>query len=85
PKGSSKIEPGITTRETVVLKWETFTEAANEAGLSRRYAGVNFRRADLTGRVLGRAVADRAWAKAKDLFDGTAKPERHEQVSSHAQ
>jgi hypothetical protein len=65
-KGSSKIEHGITPREPVTLKWETFTAAANEAGMSRRYGGIHFRRADLAGRTLGRAVADKAWARASE-------------------
>ncbi|MGB8475635.1 MAG: vanadium-dependent haloperoxidase [Candidatus Acidiferrum sp.] len=80
-KGSSKIEPGITPRETVVLKWNTFTQAADEAGMSSLYSGVNFRRANLAGRTLGRAVADYAWAKAQTLFDGSVKPELGEKAS----
>lgn len=75
-KGSSRIEPGITPREPIVLKWDTFTEAAHEAGLSRRYGGIHFRRADLLGRALGDAVAESAWAKARRFFDGTAEPRR---------
>ncbi|MGC1417738.1 MAG: vanadium-dependent haloperoxidase [Candidatus Acidiferrum sp.] len=74
-KGSSKIEPGLTPHETVLLKWTTFTEAADDAGISCRYGGINFRRSDLAGRALGRAVANRAWVKAQSLFDGTARPE----------
>jgi hypothetical protein len=80
-KGSSKIEPSRTPHETVILKWGTFTEAADEAGMSSRYGGINFRSADLVGRVLGRDVADSAWAKAQSLFDGTAKPELGEKAS----
>ena len=72
--GSSQIEPGITPAKPVTLKWETFTEAANEAGMSRRYGGIHFARADLAGRKLGRLVADNAWAKAQNYFDGTAIP-----------
>lgn len=71
PKGSSKIEPGVTPHDPVTLKWETFTEAADEAGMSRRYGGIHFKRADLAGRALGRAVADTAWAKAFAYFSGT--------------
>jgi hypothetical protein len=71
-QGSSKIEPGITPAEPVILKWDTFTEAADEAGMSRRYGGIHFARADLGGRELGRLVADRVWAKAKSYFDGSA-------------
>jgi hypothetical protein len=70
-KGSSKIEHGITPGEPVTLKWDTFTAAADEAGMSRRYGGIHFRRADLAGRALGRAVADKAWARASAYFDGT--------------
>ncbi|MGB8476681.1 MAG: vanadium-dependent haloperoxidase [Candidatus Acidiferrum sp.] len=83
PKGSSKIEPNITPREPVVLKWETFTEAADEAGMSCRYGGIDFRRADLMGRVLGRAVADSAWAKAQSYFAGTVSSQQHEQSSTN--
>jgi hypothetical protein len=49
--------------------------------MSSRYSGINFRRADLVGRVLGRDVADSAWAKAQSLFDGTPKPELGEKAS----
>jgi hypothetical protein len=69
--GSSEIEPGITPAKPVTLKWETFTEAANEAGMSRRYGGIHFARADMAGRKLGGLVADRVWAKAQTYFDGT--------------
>jgi len=69
-KGSSKIEPGLTPHESVTLQWETFTEAADEAGTSRRYGGIHFKRSDLAGRALGRAVADKAWSRASDYFDG---------------
>lgn len=71
PAGSSKIEPGVTPTKPIVLKWETFTDAANEAGMSRRYGGIHFARADLAGRQLGRLAADRAWSKAQSYFDGT--------------
>jgi hypothetical protein len=40
PARSSKIEPGLTPAQPVILKWETFTEAADEAGMSRRYGGI---------------------------------------------
>jgi len=70
PAGSSKIEPGVTAGEPVVLKWNTFTDAANEAGMSRRYGGIHFALADTMGRKLGRLVADSAWAKAQTYFDG---------------
>jgi hypothetical protein len=78
PRGSSKIEPGVTPAKPVSLKWETFKEAANEAGMSRRYGGIHFARADLAGRQLGRLVAENAWPKAQSYFDGTARPEQRD-------
>lgn len=72
PPASSKIEPGVTPAEGVTLHWETFTDAANEAAMSRRYGGIHFRAADLAGRLLGRIVAFAAWQKAQSYFDGTA-------------
>lgn len=74
PAGSSKIEPGITPAHPLTLTWVTFSDAANEAGMSRRYGGIHFRRADLDGRLLGRLVAEKAWTKAQSYFDGTAVP-----------
>lgn len=72
PQGSSRIEPGVTPKGEITLHWNTFSEAADEAGMATRYAGIHFRRSDLAGRALGRAVADLAWAKAGSYFHGTA-------------
>ena len=80
PAGSSKIETGVTPAHPVVLQWATFTDAANQAGTSRRYGGIHFRRADLAGCVLGRFAAAKAWAKAESYFDGTAKFQVHNEV-----
>jgi hypothetical protein len=74
PVGSSKIEPGITPAYPVVLKWNTFSVAANEAGMSRRYGGIHFRHADLAGRQLGHLVAAKGWTRAQEYFNGIAKP-----------
>lgn len=70
--GSSKIEPEAPA-EAVVLRWESFSDAADEAGISRRYGGIHFRSADLAGRELGRAAAREVWSKAIAYFDGTGK------------
>jgi hypothetical protein len=71
PSGSSKIEPGITPADPVTLSWGKFSEAADEAGMSRRYGGIHFQSADLGGRRLGRAVADRVWSRTQEFFNGT--------------
>jgi hypothetical protein len=68
--GSSKVEPGITPATDVVLSWPTFSAAADEAGMSRRYGGIHFAQGDLDGRLTGRRVADQAWTKAVSLFYG---------------
>jgi PAP2 superfamily len=74
PAGSSTVEPGISPRMDVTLSWPTFTAAANEAGISRRYGGIHFRQGDLDGRLLGRLVGVQAWAKALTYFAGLARP-----------
>jgi hypothetical protein len=63
--GSSAVEPGITPAAPVTLKWDTFLAAANEAGISRRYGGIHFKAADLTGRAVGRVVGSQTWEKAE--------------------
>jgi hypothetical protein len=74
--GSSKIEPGTTPSKPVVLQWNTFTDAAIEAGMSRRYGGIHFRAADLAGQRLGRLVGEKAWKKASNYFNGTVAEQR---------
>ncbi len=80
PVGSSKIEPGITPAHSVILRWETFSDAANQAGLSSIYAGTHFHRADLAGRTLGHLAAEKAWSKAASYFDGTSKFQIHNET-----
>jgi hypothetical protein len=70
PQGSSNTEPGLTPKQAVTLSWATFTEAANQAGISRRYGGIHFELADLVGRATGRLVADQAWEKALTFIKG---------------
>jgi PAP2 superfamily len=73
--GASVIEPGITPQNSVTLHWATFHDAADQAGLSRRYGGIHFRAADLVGRITGNVVARNAWAKALSYFNGRAERE----------
>jgi len=77
--GSSRVEPGVTPAADVTLSWPTFTDAAVQAGRSRRYGGIHFREGDLTGQAIGREVGARAWEAASALFAGRAAgppPER---------
>lgn len=68
--GTSRFENLFTPKEEITLSWDTFTEAADEAGLSRIYGGIHFEDGDLNGRALGRQVADAAWDKVQDLANG---------------
>ena len=68
PKGTSRIEPGITPKTDVTLTWATFTDAAEQAGMSRRYGGIHFKAADIEGRELGRKVGAEVWKKAAYHF-----------------
>ena len=70
--GSSKVEPGLTPAADIVLTWPTFSAAADEAGLSRRYGGIHFEQGDLDAREVGRQFADQAWTRALTYFDGSA-------------
>jgi PAP2 superfamily len=74
PAGSSRVESGAVPATDVTLSWATFSEAADEAGLSRRYGGIHFEDGDLTGRALGRLVGAQVWEKALAYFNGTAGP-----------
>jgi Domain of unknown function (DUF6851)/VCPO second helical-bundle domain len=67
PAGSSQVEPGSTPAADVTLYWPTFSDAADQAGRSRRYGGIHFRDGDLVGRALGRLVGLRAWLAASAL------------------
>ncbi len=70
--GSSDIEPGITPKLPVTLLWLTLTDAADQAGLSRRYGGIHFQQGDLDGRQVGQQVATQAWSKSQSYINGTA-------------
>lgn len=66
---SSMFEGGIGPTAGITLRWPTFTAAANQAGISRRYGGIHFRAGDLAGRELGSLVAEKVWSKAQAYFN----------------
>lgn len=68
-EGSSRTEPGVVPSEDLTLHWATFSEAAAQAGLSRRYGGIHIEQDDLDGRAGGRLLARQAWAKALSYFN----------------
>jgi hypothetical protein len=56
------------------LKWDTFTQAADEAGFSRRHGGIHFVQGDVQGRDVGERAGERVWQKVQGFFDGSAPP-----------
>jgi hypothetical protein len=72
PAGSSMIEPKLVPAANTTLSFKSFADAANSAGLSRRYGGIHFEQGDLNGRTLGSQIGDAAWAKALTYLNGTA-------------
>ncbi len=66
--GSSFVEPGTVPASRLTLSWATFTDAADEAGVSRRFGGIHFRDGDIEGRRVGREIGEIAWKKVSRLF-----------------
>jgi hypothetical protein len=68
--GSSLVEPGLVPAQAITLSWPTFSDAADEAGMSRRYGGIHFTHADLQGRLIGRLIGAQAYEKAEAYWKG---------------
>jgi uncharacterized protein DUF6851/vanadium-dependent haloperoxidase-like protein len=66
--GSSRVEPGAVPRHDLTLSWGTFSNAANQAGLSRRFGGIHFEQGDLDARATGRIAARKVWQKARNYW-----------------
>lgn len=69
--GSMRYEPGLPSND-VTLHWSTFSDAADEAGISRIYGGIHFVNADSAGRSLGRRVGALAFHRARQYWTGVA-------------
>ncbi len=68
--GRHVVEPGFLMFEdgpaqTITLQWGTLWEAADEAGMSRRYGGIHFQDGDLRGREAGAQVGAQAFDMAQ--------------------
>ncbi|MGL5082897.1 MAG: vanadium-dependent haloperoxidase [Microcoleaceae cyanobacterium] len=70
--GGSALEPGVTPVEAVTLSWPTFSDAAEEAGISRLYGGIHFTDGNLSGQRLGQQVGAVVWNEAQSYINGTA-------------
>jgi hypothetical protein len=76
PAGVSEMKGKPGPVHEVVLSWATFTEAAEESGMSRRFGGIHFEDADVEGRALGRRVGALSWNKAQAYISGTETERR---------
>jgi hypothetical protein len=72
PAGSSTCEPALVPASDLTLSFPTFSDAADRAGMSRRYGGIHFAQGDMGGRKAGRAIGAAVWTRAETFFNGTA-------------
>jgi hypothetical protein len=68
--GSSKVEPGAVPMQNLTVAWPTFSQAADQAGMSRRYGGIHFEQGDLDARRTGQIAAREVWEKAQEYWEG---------------
>jgi VCPO second helical-bundle domain/Domain of unknown function (DUF6851) len=71
PANFGRVEPGIPAVPTTI-SFATFSEAAQQAGLSRLYGGIHFFDDNTLGQQLGALIGEQAYAKAQTYFNGTA-------------
>jgi hypothetical protein len=71
-KANSSQFENSTPASDITLTWLTYTAAADDAGISRRYGGIHLKSGDIHGRGLGQSVGNAAWVKARTYFNGTA-------------
>ncbi|WP_416398607.1 vanadium-dependent haloperoxidase [Allohahella sp. A8] len=71
--GSSFVEPGTVPANRLKLTYATFSDAADEAGISRRFGGIHFRDGDLEARRVGREIGELVWKRASHLFRDRGK------------
>jgi hypothetical protein len=69
PARSMVLEPALPSTD-LTLHWTTFTDAADQAGISRIYGGIHFDNANAAGKELGRQVGAQVFAKAQKYWQG---------------
>jgi len=68
-KGCSAIEKASVPKQEITLEWATFTEAAEQAGMSRLYGGIHFSKANQDGQQLGKEIGKASWERAMIYFN----------------
>ncbi|MBA3484550.1 MAG: vanadium-dependent haloperoxidase [Pirellulales bacterium] len=67
-----KFEHGPT--QAITLQWVSYFDAADDAGMSRRWSGIHPEIDDLPARVLGHSIGLGAYRRASNLFTGVPEP-----------
>ena len=57
--------------QTTVIQWATYYDAADLAGVSRRWGGIHPEVDDLPGRIIGSHAGKKTWELAQKYFDGS--------------
>ena len=76
PPNFGRVEPGVPLVPTT-LSYATFSDAADDAGLSRLYGGIHFPDDNTSAQHVGRLIGEQAWAKASTYFNGTVSTGPH--------
>jgi hypothetical protein len=71
--GTSKVDPGASPAADTTLRWQTFSEVADDAGMSRRVGGIHNEEADFRSRTIGRQVALSVWDRYTRLINGSGQ------------
>lgn len=72
PAGFTPVELN-TPSQPITFFWKKFIDAADDAGMSRRYGGIHYKEGDLQGRKIGKKIAGIVFKKAQEYIDGNVK------------
>ncbi len=71
PANFGRVEPGVPPVATVIA-YKRFSDAVNDAGMSRLYGGIHFKDDNTAGQLIGNAAGQLAYDKAKKLFNDSS-------------
>ena len=71
--GDSRFEGETGPTDPVTLAWETFTQAADESGISRIYGGIHFDDGNLNGLGMGREAARATFERTMEALLGVGE------------
>ena len=71
PANFGRVEPGVPAVPTVI-SYKKFSDAVYDAGMSRLYGGIHFKDDNTAGQLVGTAVGQLVYAKARALFKASS-------------